>query len=90
MEFGWGERYSYVADEYGTRYDILSMEPSGFIALHVDAGTKLSGWLEFNLPNNDARNFKLYLELASFGLHQLYYEGPVEIYVPVPLSPFAQ
>jgi hypothetical protein len=90
MEFGWGERYSYLADEYGTRYDILSMEPSGFIASHVDASTKLSGWLEFELPTRDARNFKLYLEQQSFGLHQLYYEGPVEIYVPVSLSPLTQ
>jgi hypothetical protein len=82
-----GESESYVADEYGMLYEILAMEPSNFIGAGVRAQVKSQGWLEFEIPTSDARNFQLFLVRWSFGSHQLRYDGPLEVSLPVPLHP---
>jgi hypothetical protein len=87
MEFSDEDRYSNVVDELGTRYLILSQEPAGFIASYAPAGTKISGWIEFDLPTNGAKTFKLSLERWTFGSQQLTYDTPLEISLSDPLYP---
>jgi hypothetical protein len=81
-----GEDKSYVSDEEGNQYEILAMEPSEFIDSGVPAGVRLRGWLEFNSPQGDTRNFQLHMRRWTYGSQQLSYENPLEITLDSPLS----
>lgn len=87
MAFGWDAPYSYAVDEFGTKYSILAMQPSEFIATGIPAGTKSSGWLEFDAPANQATSFKLFLVRYTFGSHQVRYDNPLEFSLNEPIVP---
>ncbi len=76
---------SYVVDEFGIKYKILSMSPSNFIDSGVQAGVQLPGWLEFNVPENDAKEFSLHLVQWSFGSNQLKLNDPLVFSLTEPL-----
>lgn len=79
-----GDR-SYIVDEFGIKYKILSMSPSNFIDSGVQAGVQLPGWLEFDVPENDAKEFSLYLVQWSFGSNQLKLNDPLVFSLTEPL-----
>lgn len=81
------EDRSYVVDEFGTRYNILSSSPSNFIDSSVQAGIRLSGWLEFDTPENNAKEFSLYLVQWSFGSTQVKRQEPITFSLTSPLAP---
>lgn len=79
------EDRSYVVDEFGVQYKILSSSPSNFIDSGVKAGIRLSGWLEFYVPENNAKEFSLYLYQWSFGSNQLKRKNPIVFSLTQPL-----
>lgn len=80
------EDRSYVVDEFGIQYKILSSSPSNFIDSGVKAGVRLSGWLEFSTPENNAKEFSLYLTQWSFGSNQLKRKAPLTFSLIEPLA----
>jgi hypothetical protein len=80
-----GEDKSYVVDEFGVQYKILSSSPSNFIDSGVRAGIRLTGWLEFYTPENNAKEFSLHLVQWSFGSNQLKLNDPLEFSLTEPL-----
>ncbi|MCB0094244.1 MAG: hypothetical protein KDE46_00935 [Caldilineaceae bacterium] len=80
-----GEDRSYVTDELGTNYSILAMSPSGYLNSGLRAGVRARGTLDFNAPTPGAKEFKLYLVLYSYGSQQLWFDGPVEVFLDSPL-----
>lgn len=79
------EDRSYIVDEFGAQYKILSSSPSNFIDSGVKAGVQLSGWLEFYTPENNAKEFSLYLYQWSYGASQVKRKAPLVFSLTEPL-----